>query len=97
LPPVTTLAPFLTASAMCASTFSTALVSIKGPITAPGANPSGNLHRAGVFKEAGADGIVLESGVTLKRKAGETGMGCVLRRRGRRVFAEPLTTEETVL
>src|ERR1700694_3356741 len=35
LPPVTTLAPFLTASAMCASTFSTAFLSI----TAPGSNP----------------------------------------------------------
>ena len=40
LPPVTTLAPFLTASAMCASTFSTAFMSISGPITAPGSNPS---------------------------------------------------------
>ena len=40
LAPVTTLAPFLTASAMCASTFSTALVSMSGPITAPGSNPS---------------------------------------------------------
>jgi hypothetical protein len=40
LPPVTTLVPFLTASAMCASTFSTAFMSIKGPITAPGSNPS---------------------------------------------------------
>jgi hypothetical protein len=36
----TTLAPFLTASAMCASTFSTAFMSIRGPITAPGSNPS---------------------------------------------------------
>jgi hypothetical protein len=34
------LAPFLTASAMCASTFSTAFMSISGPITAPGSNPS---------------------------------------------------------
>jgi hypothetical protein len=40
LPPTATLAPFLTASAMCASTFSTAFMSIKGPITAPGSNPS---------------------------------------------------------
>jgi hypothetical protein len=40
LPPVTILAPFLTASAMCASTFSTAFMSIRGPITAPGSNPS---------------------------------------------------------
>jgi len=40
LPPVTTLAPFLTASAMCASTFATAFMSISGPITAPGSNPS---------------------------------------------------------
>jgi hypothetical protein len=40
LPPVTTLAPFFTASAMCASTFSTAFISISGPITARGANPS---------------------------------------------------------
>ena len=35
-PRETTLAPFLTASAMCASTFSTAFMSISGPITAPG-------------------------------------------------------------
>src|SRR5215510_9799190 len=40
LPPVTTLAPFFTASAICASTFSTAFMSIKGPITTPGSNPS---------------------------------------------------------
>ena len=40
LPPVTTFAPFLTASAICASTFSTARMSINGPITAPGSNPS---------------------------------------------------------
>src|SRR5947208_11046776 len=40
LPPVTTLAPFFTASAMCVSTFSTAFMSINGPITAPGSNPS---------------------------------------------------------
>src|SRR5260370_1937140 len=33
LPPVTTLAPFLTASAMCASTFSTAFMAISGRIT----------------------------------------------------------------
>ena len=38
--PVTTMAPFLTASAMCASTFSTDFMSINGPITAPGSNPS---------------------------------------------------------
>jgi hypothetical protein len=44
LPPVTTLAPFLTASAMCASTFSTAFMSISGPITAPGSTPSADLH-----------------------------------------------------
>ena len=31
LPPVTTLAPFFKASAMCASTFSTAFMSISGP------------------------------------------------------------------
>ena len=35
LTPVTILAPFLTASAICASTFSTAFMSISGPITAP--------------------------------------------------------------
>src|SRR5262249_6399999 len=40
LPPVTTLAPFFRASAMCASTFSTAFMSMSGPITAPGSNPS---------------------------------------------------------
>jgi hypothetical protein len=40
LPPTATLPPFLTASAMCASTFSTAFMSISGPITAPGSNPS---------------------------------------------------------
>ena len=33
LPPVTTLSPFFTASAICASTFSTAFMSINGPIT----------------------------------------------------------------
>jgi hypothetical protein len=33
LPPVTTLAPFFKASAMCASTFSTAFMSMSGPIT----------------------------------------------------------------
>jgi hypothetical protein len=40
LPPSATFAPFLTASAMCASTFSTAFMSINGPITAPGSKPS---------------------------------------------------------
>ena len=37
---MTTLAPFFTASAMRASTFSTAFLSMSGPITAPGSNPS---------------------------------------------------------
>jgi len=41
LPAVTTLAPFLTGSAMCASTFSTAFMSISGPMTAPRSNPGG--------------------------------------------------------
>jgi hypothetical protein len=49
LPPVTTLAPFLTASAMCASTFSTTFMSISGPITAPGSNPSAPLSRRRYF------------------------------------------------
>jgi hypothetical protein len=40
LPPVTTLAPFFTASAMCASTFLTSFVSVSGPVTAPGSSPS---------------------------------------------------------
>src|SRR5207248_11741281 len=40
LPLLTTLASFFKASAMCASTFSTAFMSINGPITAPGSNPS---------------------------------------------------------
>ena len=40
LPPTATLAPFLAALAMCASTFSTAFMSISGPITAPGSKPS---------------------------------------------------------
>jgi hypothetical protein len=40
LPPVTTLAPFFKASAMCDSTFSTAFMLMSGPITAPGSNPS---------------------------------------------------------
>ena len=39
LPPTTTLAPFCTASAMCSSTFSTAFMSISGPITTPGSTP----------------------------------------------------------
>jgi hypothetical protein len=38
LPSVTTLAPLLIASAMCASTFSTPFMSISGLITAPGSN-----------------------------------------------------------
>jgi hypothetical protein len=37
---MTILAPFSKASAMWVSTFSTAFMSIKGPITAPGSNPS---------------------------------------------------------
>jgi hypothetical protein len=47
-PPVTTLAPFLTASAIFASTFSTASMSIKGPIThpAPWLKLVGDFHRA---------------------------------------------------
>src|SRR6266446_5000328 len=52
LPPVATLAPFFSASAMCASTFSTAFMSISGPITAPGLEPVGDLHRAGGLGEA---------------------------------------------
>jgi hypothetical protein len=36
---------FLHVSAMCASTFSTAFMSIRGPITAPGLEPVGDLHR----------------------------------------------------
>ena len=47
VPPVTIFAPFLTASAIWASTFSTAFVSIKEPITAPGSDPSVNLHAGG--------------------------------------------------
>jgi len=47
LPPVTTLAPFLTASAICASTFSTRLrVDQKADDRAP-LEPVGDLHRSG--------------------------------------------------
>jgi hypothetical protein len=52
LPPMTTFGPLLTASAMCASTFSTAFMSISGPITAPRLEPVGDLHRAGGLGEA---------------------------------------------
>src|SRR5271167_2896418 len=58
LPPVTTLAPFLTASAMCDSTFSTAFMSISGPITAPGSNPVGDLHGTCGFGGALGEGVV---------------------------------------
>jgi hypothetical protein len=51
LPPLTILTPFLTASAMCASTLSTALMSMSGPITAPRLEPVGDLHRAGSLGE----------------------------------------------
>jgi len=39
-PPMTILAPFFKASPICASTFSTAFMSMSGPMTAPGSNPS---------------------------------------------------------
>src|ERR1700730_1476827 len=58
LPPVTTLAPFLTASAMCASTPSTAFKSTNSPITAPGSNPSADLHRAGGLGEPLGEGVI---------------------------------------
>src|SRR5213082_1565383 len=58
LPPRTTLAPFLTASAMCASTFSTAFMSISGPITAPRLEPVGDLHRTGGLGEALGKGVI---------------------------------------
>src|SRR6266852_2772988 len=58
LPPVTTLAPFFSASAMCASTFSSAFMSISGPITAPGSNPSAIFNRTGGLGEALGEGVV---------------------------------------
>src|ERR1700736_2661746 len=57
LPPVTTLAPFLTASAMWASTFSTAFMPISGPITAP-APTAGDLHRSGGLSKALRERVV---------------------------------------
>ncbi|MCY1304306.1 hypothetical protein D9M70_540530 [compost metagenome] len=39
LPPATTLAPLLTASAMCSSTFFTAFSSISGPVVVPSSRP----------------------------------------------------------
>jgi len=52
LPPVTTLAPFLTASAMCSSTFSTAFMSIKGADHGTRLEPVGDLHRPGGLGKA---------------------------------------------
>jgi hypothetical protein len=43
------LRPFLTAAAMCASTFSTAFMSISGPITATRLEPVDDLHGASGF------------------------------------------------
>jgi hypothetical protein len=47
LPPVTPLAPFLTASAMCASTFSTAFTVDQRPDHGIRLKPVGGLHRPG--------------------------------------------------
>src|SRR5215472_11112600 len=58
LPPSATLAPFLTASAMCASTFSTAFMSISGPITAPGSNPVGDLHGTRGLRQPLGEGVI---------------------------------------
>src|SRR5271156_3807812 len=55
--PVTTLAPFLTESAMCASTFSTALMSINGPITAPGSKPAATFIARGLGEALG-EGVI---------------------------------------
>jgi len=52
LPPVTTLAPFFTASAMCASTFSTAIMSNEGPDHGARVAAVGDLHRAGSLGKA---------------------------------------------
>jgi hypothetical protein len=57
LPPRTTLAPFLTASAMCASTFSTAFISMSGPDHSTRVEPVGDLHRAGGLGEARGKGV----------------------------------------
>ena len=43
---------------MCASTFSTAFLSISGPMTAPGSNSSATLHRAGGLGEALGEGVI---------------------------------------
>ena len=51
LPPVTTFAPFLTASAMCASTFSTAFNVDERPDHRTRLEPIGDLHGTGGFGE----------------------------------------------
>jgi hypothetical protein len=44
---------------MCASTFSTACLHVdQGPITAPGLEPIGDLHRAGGLGQALGEGVV---------------------------------------
>ena len=52
LPPVTTLAPFLTASAMCASTFSTAFNVDERPDHRTRLEPVGDLHRNGGLRQS---------------------------------------------
>jgi hypothetical protein len=58
LPPVMTLAPFLTASAMCASTFSTAFMLNEGPDRGARLEPVGDLHRARGLGDALGKGVV---------------------------------------
>ena len=58
LPPVTTLAPLATASAMCSSTFSTASMSISGPIVDARFEAVADLHRADCLGESLGEGVV---------------------------------------
>jgi hypothetical protein len=58
LPPVTTLAPFFSASAMCASTFSTAFHVNERPDYSTRLEPAGNLHGTGGLGEALGKGVV---------------------------------------
>jgi hypothetical protein len=84
LPPVTTLAPFFKASAMCASTFSTAFMSISGPITAR-LEPVGDLHRPGGLSEALGEGVV-DAVLHQKAVGAHAGLAGVAVFRGDRAF-----------
>ena len=58
LPPVETLAPFLTASAICASTFSNAFRFDQRPDHRTRLEPVGDLHRAGGLGKALGKGVI---------------------------------------